>query len=834
MRILLAAAVACTIHLGLSHAQDARAALPAQGATASSEKRNVSIPAQGLASALQSFARERALYLIFASQDVAPRRTAGASGELTQDETLKTLLSGTGLTYRYLDEKTVSIVPIATAPTTRSRISELADASTFRVAQADQGSSARTTPAERSYAADERSATLAEIVVTAQRREERLRDVPISISVLSSEELDRSTTSGLYEELTRVPGVMVSEHTIGGAQIPVRGVSAGVAIFNGSSPTAYYLDGVPFGFVRSAIGPNPNVYDLERVEVLRGPQGTLYGASALNGVVRVLTNDADLHRFELKGRASGSSTEGGADNYRGDLAVNVPLVAGKLGARVAAGYQDRSGWIDKPNRENANEAELRDGRLKINAQPTENLSVGLSAWFSRSDYGAPSLADDNARHPSPRDMPIATDYDVYGATIGYEFPSFSLASITSHLEYANRSFIDLAPQIPLPARGVVIESGLSNEAFAQELLLRSTHQGKWSWSAGGIYRDAEDRVFQNIPGIFPAPVIFAVTSESYAVFGELTRLFADGQWRLTGGLRYSRDEQGGAVSSPVQVSDVVSEFHATTPRVILAWHPSARVMVYGSYSEGFRSGLNQSIQVQTEAPFIPPADPDRLRNYEIGAKSTALSGRVDFETAVYFMDWRDVQQDARIRIITPTGFPLDIGVIINGESASGLGVDLAVKTRPLERLELGANVSWNDLAVDADVFSGGLLVFGKGDRLSFSAETTAGAWVDYGFPIGRGGLEGELSFSGQYTSAETHRTVTGPRVEVTPSDSVLTSRASFSISAPRRWSASLFVDNLNNADASPFKGLSGFPWFDRRVTPRVIGMQVQFELGARP
>src|SRR5687767_1647963 len=140
---------------------------------------------------------------------------------------------------------------------------------------------------------------LEEIIVTAQKREERLQDVPISISVLSGAELDQLTSDGVLEALERVPGVVATAPMAGsGAQLTVRGVSAGGATFNGSSPIAYYLDSVPFGLVKTAIVPDSNIYDLNRVEVLRGPQGTLYGASAQNGVVRVLTNDANPNEFE--------------------------------------------------------------------------------------------------------------------------------------------------------------------------------------------------------------------------------------------------------------------------------------------------------------------------------------------------------------------------------------------------------------------------------------------------------------------------------------------------------------------------------------------------------
>ena len=162
--------------------------------------------------------------------------------------------------------------------------------------------------------------SLEEIVVTAQKRQERLQDVPIAIAVMQGNLLDSSSSVSLFDALSNVPGVAITGSQNaglqgGGAQLTIRGVTAGAPTLAGTSPIAYYLDGVPFGLVKSAVVPDLAPYDLDRVEVLRGPQGTLYGASAEDGVVRVITNDADLHNFDFKTRLSGGTTESGGGNF---------------------------------------------------------------------------------------------------------------------------------------------------------------------------------------------------------------------------------------------------------------------------------------------------------------------------------------------------------------------------------------------------------------------------------------------------------------------------------------------------------------------------------------
>lgn len=655
---------------------------------------------------------------------------------------------------------------------------------------------------------------LEEVIVTAQKRAERLEEVPISISVLSGSDLDRANVSGITEVLNTVPGVASIEHYAGGSQISVRGVAAGSPVFDGSSPIAYYLDSVPFGFVRTAVAPDANAYDMQRVEVLRGPQGTLYGASALNGVVRVLTADADLEKFEFKARTSASSTEDGSGNYRADGAINVPIVSGKLAARAVVGYEDLSGWIDRPNEEDANDSELRTARLKVNGQLTDRLSVDLSGWFSRNDYGAPPTSGDGETNASLVDEPIAVDYDVYGLKLAYELPAFTITSSTSSIDYSNIGDLDFTP-IGFPA---TLTTDLNSEVFAQEVILSSNANGAWRWSVGGFYRDAEDRTEQILFGTLL--VDFVDTSESVALFGEITRVFADGRFELTGGLRYFEDDVGVEDKLPgTIVPKSTNSFDAVSPRVVLTWHPSDRSTAYLSYAEGFRSGANQTPGALSIVSTFPPAEADTLRNYEVGVKGSILGGRLGYETAVYYIDWEDVQQAITVGTL---GF----AALVNGESASGFGVDMALTAQPADGLQLGVNFSWNDLTMDSVLQSGGFDLILPGDRLNRSPEYTAGASAAYSFPIGGGGLTGQVSASANYISEQITRSVFGGPVSGT-GDSVVVGRAAFSIDATR-WGAGLFVNNVNDERGATVTPPFGAADWSSHVRPRTMGVQLEY------
>ena len=680
-----------------------------------------------------------------------------------------------------------------------------------------------------SAASDEselRRGQVEEVIVTAQRHTQRLQDVPIAITVVGGAQLDSTTAEGISEVLNRVPGVATTVTGAGRPQLAVRGVTAGGPTFNGSSPIAYYLDSVPFGFVKTAIVPDSNAYDLDRIEVLRGPQGTLYGANAQNGVVRVLTKDADLDEFELKARTSVSSTDEGSENYRGDMAVNLPLVDGKVAARAVVGYEDLSGWIDKPIEEDMNDSEIVNARLKVNAQPTDAFSIGLSAWISRSDFGGPPRSREDSQSVSVVDEATSTDYDVYGLKLGYDFGAFSIESMTSSLDYVSSGYGDLSPLFGgVPTR---LFTELDSELIAQEIVLRSTSDSAWRWVLGGIYRDAEDRLVQSA-AFLPAPIDFTDTSESFAAYGELTRRFLDGRFELTGGVRYFEDDvtqienvrHSGIPTEPLYRAN--RKFDKVSPRVVVTFHPSSATTLYTSYAEGFRSGFSQNANVIRSAPQFEPLKADNLKNYEVGIKGTLAEGRFSYEAAAFYIEWDDVQQTL---VVIANGAP--VTAVVNGESASGSGFEFALAARPGDRFSFSASLSWNDLTMDEAVLSRGVVLFAPGDRLNYSPELTVGLSAEYALPLGSSGFETVLSLSGNHISSQSVRTILAGQQLVADGDDMTIGRASLALNSPGAWSAMLFVDNVSNEQGSPIRQAVPFPDWDARIRPRTIGAQLEF------
>ncbi len=729
------------------------------------------------------------------------------------------------MTVRQIQSKRLPHVGLLCGASAFAAIASLVPSSAFAQTSA---AAAATAPAPQDQAPGTASSdTTGDIVVTAQKREERLQDVPISVSVLGGKQLDQSTAKGVSEQLALIPGFSLAKSTYsGGGLISVRGVSAARTLFGGANPVAYYLDSVPFGFVQSSVTPDADAYDLSRIEALRGPQGTLYGANALAGVVRVLTNDPNLDRFEMKFRVGDSSTENGGNNYRGDLAVNIPLVDGKLAVRGVVDYQSLSGWIDTPIAKNANSSVSRSYRFKVGAQPTDDLSIVAGVWLNRESGNGISAGQRYNFRNATIDEPHDANYDMYSLKVNYDFHAFTFSSSTSYLKYNEFGVNDAAYRFG--GLHAPLDFGFNAKTFSEEINLASEGSGPWRWSAGAFYRDGSDK------GVVLSPIGIDLdwtnTSKSYAVFGEVTRLFANDTIEFTLGGRYFHDhvttveDHDIAPVNPAGYYRATGNYSAATPRVVLSWHPERGLTAYASYSQGFRSGSPQAYYTVAGKPGFPDVKPDKLFNYEVGFKGDV--GVFSFDAAVYYMKWKDIQQQVTVQYGNP---PQAVAAIINGQSASGKGIDLSLRAHPLQGLDFGGSISWNDLATDSNIVDGGTVLFTKGDRLNNSPKYNANLFLNYGAEIG-GGYKGTLSLSANYADKICSRTTVKGAAVIACGDSYWTSRAAFSLDSQKGWRLTAYVDNLNNFKGAVIGDPVWGPDYTTRLRPRTIGLQFEYHL----
>jgi iron complex outermembrane recepter protein len=680
--------------------------------------------------------------------------------------------------------------------------------------------------AGQSEGAEKKQASgLEEVIVTAQRREQRLIDTPISIGVLTGSDVDRSGVRSVSEILGQFSGVSVAQNKPGRTIIAIRGVQPE---YFSSSTVGYYLDEVPFAFnIRSEL-PDLNAFDLERVEVLRGSQGTLYGVNAMSGVVRVLTNNANLNEFEAKGRVRASDTAEGGNNYGGDFAVNVPLVRGKLAVRGVASYSDMSGYIDSTfaGRSDINDLQAEAYRFKVNYQPTENASVVFG--FSRSivENGAPSETRSGLTTPSSDQQFDRRVYNTYNLIAGYTWSNVSLLSSTAYVDYQADSSTEL--QVPPPLR--LFDQRLSLKSFSQEVRLSSNTSGPWQWSAGGFYKDTTETVFQDAPTLFPAPFIIKPDSESYAFFGELTRSFGDGKVEVTGGARYFADEQlkpnlsnFGAALTPAQPA----KYDRMTGRLVASYKPQSDRTYYASVATGFRSGLTRDAAVAAVNPNFPGAKPDSLISYELGTKGALLQGAIVYDAAVYYTDWKDIQQQLRIPV-GATSFSL----VVNGGRASGVGFDTGVTYYPTSAFSLRAAIGWSDLKFAEDVLSfdrgsgRNVLLFPEDGRINSSPAWTGSIGGNYRISALLDGMDIVLSSTYAYRSTLEARTLSGATLIETSSEDLRELNARLGLESDQ-WSVELYADNLldERAALSPSNITTGM---SDRQRPRTIGVQLDY------
>ncbi len=392
--------------------------------------------------------------------------------------------------------------------------------------------------------AAESDATLAEVVVTAQKVTENLREVPISVSVVDAAELQNQHITDIADLTRTVPNFsFTSNGNPGGATLEMRGISSAA----GASPVAIYLDDVSITqrTTSGSVGqPEPVLLDIQQVEVLRGPQGTLYGASAEAGVLKFRTNPVDLNAFEGSALAEVSGTEHGGLNYRANGVFNAPMVDGSLGIRLAAESDRNSGFIDRVSPEDeallgtrVNDNESSVARMSIESKPSEQLTVIASLFYQRSIYGStntvtlglPALETSNVVPDNGANTLIvpslSISYDTgwadftsvtsdytRNAPFNYDGTVFNSVYIAQcYLEglcgspplldlHGNQSGAQIAA---LPSPGI---DGFFTRQFSQELRLNSKPYASGgsplTWVAGVYYQDSTDRLsdYEYIPG----------------------------------------------------------------------------------------------------------------------------------------------------------------------------------------------------------------------------------------------------------------------------------------------------------------------------------------------
>ncbi|MEO1034285.1 MAG: TonB-dependent receptor [Pseudomonadota bacterium] len=664
------------------------------------------------------------------------------------------------------------------------------------------------------HAQEDDGFVIEEILVTAQKREEALMDVPIAISAFTDAALFDAGADSLADFLQTAPGIGIVDGQSGTQNIQIRGINS-VA---GNSPVGYYLDELPFSYIGLSRVPDVRMYDVQRVEILRGPQGTLYGDGSIGGTIRIITHDPDLDEFAAGIDLSGSSTADGDSNFAYKGMVNVPISEGKAGFRLVASVEDYGGWVDNTSSgvSDQNERDITNFRGKFRFMPNDNLDIVLSAWHAEQDTIGDTLSLDNRTSVDPVPS-IDVEYDVFSANIRYSFDAFDLVSASSFMDYSEDRTTFIGPS--------VFFNPVETETFSQEVRLTSNNDGDFRWTAGFIYRTMEQNSFTDIPDfMFIQDQTFE--SDSFAVFGEATWTLLDDRMDVTLGLRYFEDDAFNSepvddatlafiqMLDPTFTGTVDQTFDSTNPRLNVSYRANDDWLIYGNVAKGFRTGQSQPVITLLQAALfgvqVPSGiDPEEMWSYEIGTKGTFLDGRAQLEAAVFYNDWEDIQV---LVVVNPP-----VQGLVNGGTAESKGVELGLTLLPVENLQLKFAGSFTD-ATFTEAVSGVNIV--DGTEIPNVPEVTLSASGTYRWPIGSSGLQG-FAYSGvQFASARSDTVNFAP-------DSDKTTRADVRLGLEGEiWSAYLFADNLTDEDGAigPFSFGPTGPAI--RYQPRTIGLQI--------
>jgi len=513
-------------------------------------------------------------------------------------------------------------------------------------------------------------AVVQEIIVTAEKRASTVQKTPISMTAISGQDIAARGAVDFDKLAQDVPGVAERTAGPGQTEFEMRGLSSS----GGASPTVgFYLDETPLtaaSFTQNGkVVIDPDLYDVNRVEVLRGPQGTLYGSGSMGGTIKLVTNDPNLDQFQASADVSGSGTEGGdRANNSENLMVNIPIVPGKLALRLVGSLTYDSGWIDRivtgvdgptswiqPNPQtrwdvlsepatqvihDVNSTDERSFRAMLTFAPDDHLTITPMFMYQRGSqdgYSAYDSIPGTMAHYQPYNIPesITDDFKLGSLLMKYHTDEFEVTSATAYWNRSENQYQDatenlavtfgISPYTDQGGLGPSINNELdTSRQFTEELRIASTNTSRFSWLGGVFYQDfrSEFDLTEPTPGLPPNPdganlitIIEPTTIRQVAVFGEASYQVLD-TVKVTAGLRYYNFDthatsfQNGYLFAGTtlynQTVPLAVSNSGVDPKFNISWTPTSNLLVYGTVSKGFRpSGVNQPVSTSFGCPTTP-------------------------------------------------------------------------------------------------------------------------------------------------------------------------------------------------------------------------------------
>jgi iron complex outermembrane receptor protein len=645
-------------------------------------------------------------------------------------------------------------------------------------------------------------AQLEEVIVTAQKKQENLQDVAIAITAFSSDTIRNAGILNMQDVTAMTPSFSVSNYNPTTPAPYIRGVGTNSSSVGDDSSVGVFIDEVYAG---RAGAYSADMFDVERIEVLRGPQGTLYGRNVAGGAMNIITNNPSE---ELEGRLE--LTAGDYDLFAARGMISGPLVSdGSIRGRLAVSSRQRDGHVD--NILTGNELKDEDNvsaRGKLAFEVGESAAVLLSADYSKDDLKGPAARATENLLPtvpgSPTDKVAllqdgSANRDLWGisAKLTFSLESGTLTSITAYRENDYDFLDDTLGDWAIVK--LVNEADEESKQFSQEVRF-AQDLDKIGYTVGAYYfSEKVDRVetfdssaMIGIPGSSRPLWDASNDSESISVFGELNWYLTERTTLIAGG-RYTEDDKDFDVdaSNPdilgflvepysVKADDSWSEF---SPKLGVEFQASDDTLLYATWAEGYKSGGFNGLAA-SESAARTPFDSESVANYEVGIKADLLDKTLRVNAAIFYSDYSDLQN-----------FDVDLGtfeVITATADAEMKGVELEVWYSPIDGLDLffAGNVldtEYTDFAADPDV---------EGNDLMRAPETSGSVGAQYRWPVGNIGTA-LLRCDVTYTDEMFFTTDNSPDAGA-DSYTLINARASFELNSG--WELSIWGKNLGDED----------------------------------
>jgi len=795
-----------------------------------------------LSKALLVYSRQSNSIVVASDDLVSDKIVPAVHGTMESEDALLQLLKGTGLKFRHNHEGGVVIYDSSDQNSQFQVISY----NSIRDYEANLST----------YEEDERSDDveafeMEEVIVTASRRSESLQDVPASITSVNPDDFVAKGLTSVGDIIDYTPGV--NYDTSGSPAfgvITIRGAGQ-----ESSTPVVgVYLDDVPFS-TNSPFSGGSNILfdgllgDVERVEIIKGPQGTLYGAGAVGGVVRYITKDPALEEFRANAMVDLSSTKEGGISQLYKSTISTPIVEDKVGLTVSGFYDDNAGFIDRIDgsgsvtEKNVNNSETYGFSANALIKLGDSGKIKLGSLYYKTkhtdinqvDFTFPILEAANGRYEtSSVAEPIFVVYKKLDATISYDFEWAELTSVSAYMSYEGISDSDLTPDLgalidditgSVPGTNTIpFNNTIGSEKFVQEVRLASPKSDTFEWLAGFFYIKedtensrtavAEPSGFNLLTSISPSEY------EEIAFFGNAT-YYITPDFDVTAGLRYSDNSLGldadfsGAFADPGVFSSVIED-KVTTYLFNARYRVNDDTTLYGRVASGYRPAfVNLPVRdpVTGEVASDPVVNSDLLWSYELGIKGTLPESRIRYDFALWKIDWNEFQALLDFQNISSN---------TNAEDGiSAKGFEGTVQFYPVEELMIQTSFSYTDSVLRSDEPRlGGL----KGEPTRSIPKWSASVQADYYFSVGDwdssvgAGMRYTGKFNTEYTQAST---INFP----VPSHVLVDFNVGFQ---KDNYSISLYANNLLNNYAISTGGVGGGGAFAvaALVQPRTIGLSL--------